>query len=98
MRLRFDPQALRDLVAIRDHLTETAGTEAAERVRAHLKQRLARLLERPATGIATTMPGVRVLSPTRYPYRIYFTIDGRTIVILHIRHTARRPLHEVPPT
>ncbi|MEQ1712559.1 MAG: type II toxin-antitoxin system RelE/ParE family toxin [Hyphomicrobium sp.] len=98
MKLRFDPQAVRDLVAIRDYLTETAGSESAERVRLHLKQRMARLLERPGTGISTTMPGVRVLSPTRYPYRIYFTIDGNTIVILHIRHTARQPLDEMPPT
>lgn len=98
MKLRFDPQAVRDLVAIRDYLIETAGSEVAERVRSHLKQRMARLLERPATGIPTTIPGVRVLSPTRYPYRIYFSIDGSTIVILHIRHTARRPLDEMPPT
>jgi plasmid stabilization system protein ParE len=36
--------------------------------------------------------GVRVAFSTRYPYRIYYRIGPDEIVILHIRHAARRPL------
>jgi len=39
---------------------------------------------------ASGNPEVRVLAPTGYPYRIYYTIQGYEIVILHIRHTARQ--------
>jgi hypothetical protein len=36
---------------------------------------------------------VRQLLYGRYPhsYKVYFTIDSRTVWILHIRHGARRP-------
>ena len=41
-------------------------------------------------GIVTSNPDVRVLPATRYPYRIYYSIQNNEIFILHIRHTARR--------
>jgi hypothetical protein len=30
-----------------------------------------------------------VLSITRYPYRIYYTVTAVAVVILHVRHSAR---------
>jgi plasmid stabilization system protein ParE len=41
-------------------------------------------------GALTSDPLLRILQPTRYPYRIYYTVQSDEIVILHIRHTARR--------
>ncbi len=41
-------------------------------------------------GVPSSQPGVRILQPTRYPYRIYYTVQGDEIVILHIRHTSRQ--------
>ncbi|HEY5827616.1 MAG TPA: type II toxin-antitoxin system RelE/ParE family toxin [Hyphomicrobiaceae bacterium] len=35
--------------------------------------------------------------PTRYPYRIYYTVQGDEVVILHIRHTARRAPDDLLP-
>lgn len=32
---------------------------------------------------------IHILSMTRYPYRIYYTVSAVAVVILHIRHTAR---------
>jgi hypothetical protein len=40
-------------------------------------------------GLATSNPHIRILPPTRYPYRIYYTVQSDELVILHIRHTAR---------
>jgi hypothetical protein len=40
--------------------------------------------------VRTNEPDIRVLPPTRYPYRIYYTITADAVVILHVRHNARR--------
>jgi hypothetical protein len=43
-------------------------------VRNHLRTRCKRLLTRPMLGIETPEPGILYLAPTRYPYRIYYTV------------------------
>ena len=90
MKIRLDAQAKSDLKEIRDYLLQHARETAANRVRDHLRTRIARLAKTPAIGVRTTDPNVRILSPAKYPYRIYFSVQPDTIVILHIRHTARR--------
>ena len=89
MKVRLHSRARRDLIEIRDFIRQTIGPESAERVRRHLKERLERLGRLPQLGIASTEPGIRVLSPGLYPYRIYFTLTHDAVVILHIRHTSR---------
>ena len=54
-----------------------APPAAADRVREHLRTRIARLLIRPLIGVLTSNPEIRILPPTRHPYRIYYTIQGR---------------------
>lgn len=90
LKVRLDPQAKRDLLEIRSYLAEHAGTAAAERVRTHLRQRIHRLASAPLIGVATSDARIRILPPTRYPYRIYYTLTQDGVVILHIRHSARR--------
>ena len=90
LKLRFDPQAKRDIAEIRAYLVANAGEEAADRVRADLRERFNRLRRHPQIGVATNDPTVRILAPTRYAYRIYFTTTSDTLVILHVRHTSRR--------
>jgi len=36
-------------------------------------------------------PGVRLIPLRRYPYKIYYTITGRGVEILHVHHDKRRP-------
>jgi plasmid stabilization system protein ParE len=90
MKLRFDPRAVQDLHDIRDYLVSRASERAAEVVRRHLRTRIERLKSHPLIGIATNNPEIRMLPPTRYPYRIYYTLQNDEVVVLHIRHTARR--------
>jgi toxin ParE1/3/4 len=90
MNLELRPRAVSDLVEIRDYLLEQASEQAAERVRCHLLKRLDGLCRSPANGRRSSHPNIRILSPTTYPYRIYFTVVDQTVVVLHIRHTARR--------
>jgi plasmid stabilization system protein ParE len=90
LSVRLDRQTEADLRAIRDYLTDNAGIEIAEQVRRHLYTRIERLRDAPYIGVMTTHPEIRLLPPTRYPYRIYYTLTEDAVVILHIRHSARR--------
>ena len=90
LKVRLDAQAKRDLLEIRNYLTEHAGTDTADRVRMHLRQRINRLRQAPLIGVVTSEPSIRILPPTRYPYRIYYTLTAEAVVVLHVRHSARR--------
>lgn len=90
LKLRLDPQAAQDLNAIRAYLLAEAGPATADRVRGHLRNRMDGLRHNPRMGIVTTEQDIRVLPPTRYPYRIYYVIGPDAVIILHIRHSARR--------
>ena len=70
---------------------------AAHRVRRHLKARADRLRTNPQLGVVSTNSDVRVLNPIRYPYRIYYTVRGSDVVILHIRHTSRQSPGNLTP-
>src|SRR6516165_7471784 len=89
MNLRWDARALQDIRDIRSYIAAHGSRSAADRVRQHLRTRVHRLLANPFIGVATTNPQIRILPPTRYPYRIYYTVHGNDVVVVHIRHTAR---------
>ncbi|NJO56451.1 MAG: type II toxin-antitoxin system RelE/ParE family toxin, partial [Rhodospirillales bacterium] len=74
MKVRLHPRARRDLAEIRDYLRENGGPASAERVRRHSKERIERLGRHAELGIASSEPRIRVLSPTRFPDRIYYTV------------------------
>lgn len=90
MKVRLDQQARRDLIDIRTYLCQHASPAAAERVQRHLQTRIKGLGRHPHIGTRTSDPDIRVLAPTRYPYRIYFTVMQNAVVVLHVRHTARQ--------
>ena len=92
LKVRLQRRARTDLAGIRAYLLQEAGEQAANRVRQSLQQRMLRLSARPMLGAMTNNPRIRVLAPTKYPYRIYYSVTATTVIILHIRHTARRPL------
>jgi len=71
MRLRWDRRALQDLRDIHSYVAANSSPGSAERVRRHLRSRTDLLASRPLLGVASSNPSIRVLFPTRYPYRIY---------------------------
>ena len=91
MRVRFTPSAFADLDIIRTYINQFNPT-AAGRVVSLIEKIALRLGDFPESGQSSDELGVRVAFSTRYPYRIYYRIGPDEIVILHIRHTARRPL------
>jgi len=89
MKLRFDQRAEADIREIRDYIVQNGTVESANRVRDHLKARARALKGSPLLGKKLGGSEIRALFPTKYPYRIYYTIQHETVVILHIRHTSR---------
>jgi plasmid stabilization system protein ParE len=51
---------------------------------------VARLLDHPYSAEETEMPDVRRVYVRRFRYSMFYTMDGDEVVILHIRHAARR--------
>ena len=85
------------------HLTERAGYDpdeikaylmpkdpaAAEHVRRGIEQAIDTISFFPDIGRPTNKKGISMLPVVRYPYRIYHTVRGDTVTVLHIRHTSR---------
>jgi plasmid stabilization system protein ParE len=91
MNVVYAPRALRDLEAIAAYLTERSPSGAAN-VLAAIKSCIEALALFPEIGPAIDDAGHRRLPVLRYPYAVLFRIAGDELVILHIRHTSRRPV------
>jgi plasmid stabilization system protein ParE len=94
MKLRLTPRAAHDLADIGDYLSERSPG-AALRVRDAILQSLQNLSLFPELGRKQEEEGVRKMVTRRYSYRIYYMTDEAAdeIIILAIRHPARRPEH-----
>ena len=89
MSLRYDRRALSDLDEIYTYIA-THDPQAAPRVIGRIRALAEQLLERPLLGRKSDFPSVRVRPVVTFPYVIFYAIKSNDIVILHIRHTARR--------
>jgi plasmid stabilization system protein ParE len=92
MKVRWSRTALAELDGIFLYIYErnrSAATSVTKRV-----EELASLLgEFPFIGHLTDEGDVRILQVVRYPFAIFYTIDGAAgeVVILHVHHTAQAP-------
>ena len=100
-RVKQTPQADRDLDTILDWLLERQAGEAGLRWFRKLRAEIASLCELPnrcplAPENKEFPFEVRQLLYGRKPhlYRVLFTIESDTVVVLHIRHGRRRRLGE----
>jgi toxin ParE1/3/4 len=95
MKLRFTPRAIADLIEIADYI-HARNPAGSERVRAAIYQGLQTLILFPYVGRRQKAQGVRKLVTGKYAYLIYYTVDeaAEEIVILNIKHPARRREHE----
>lgn len=91
MKVRFTPRAFSDLDDIRNYIGRH-NPVAASRVVAIIEIIASRLGDFPESGQQTDEGAVRVIYARRYPYRIYYRIGSNEISVLHIRHTARKPV------
>jgi toxin ParE1/3/4 len=95
MKLRFTPRATANIVEIADYI-HALNPAAAVRVRAAIYESLRNLILFPHAGRRQRVEGVRKIVTRRYRYLIYYTVDdaAEEIVILNVKHPARRREHE----
>jgi toxin ParE1/3/4 len=89
MRVRYTPQAHRDLVQIIEYLVERSPG-GARNVRRAIDRTTQLISEHPYAGRLAGEGEARVLPAGRYPYWIYWIVEDGEAWIVHIRHAARR--------
>jgi toxin ParE1/3/4 len=95
MKLRFTPRAIANIEEIADYI-HAHNPAAARRARAAIYASLQNLILFPYIGRLQKAEGVRKLLTRRYVYLIYYTVDeaAEEIVVLSVKHPARRREHE----
>jgi toxin ParE1/3/4 len=92
VRVRYSPRAVKDLTEIADYLVGRSP-QGARAVEAAIRTTVALIADFPGCGRHVAQrPTVRVIPVTRYPYLIFYTVADDAVVVLHIRHAARKPL------
>jgi toxin ParE1/3/4 len=90
MRIRYTKAAFAEREAIFAYLNERSPQTAREVV-GLIAQRIAALPEHPFKGHRTDRKGILTLWIAPLPYRVFYRIDDEDLVVIHIRHTSRRP-------
>ncbi|MBV8977048.1 MAG: type II toxin-antitoxin system RelE/ParE family toxin [Alphaproteobacteria bacterium] len=97
MNVRYSLNATAELSEIFSYIARE-NPAAARTVVERVEQVVARLALFPGSARLSDVAGVRVAPLVRFPYSIYYKVDAGELLILHIRHGARRPpaFHEQP--
>jgi plasmid stabilization system protein ParE len=93
--VRITPEAEADLKAIGDFIVSRDAPLAALRFVRSLRKQIATLRKFPERhGIApeADLAGVELRQKMHGVYRVLYTVQGSTVIILAVRHGARRPL------
>src|SRR5258708_36566127 len=95
MKLRFTPRANGNLIEIADYI-HAHNPAASRRGRAAIYDSLQNLILFPHVGRKQKVEGVRKFVTRKYAYLVYYTVDeaAEEIVILNVKHPARRREHE----
>jgi plasmid stabilization system protein ParE len=91
MRVVYAPRALRDLEGIAAYLAERSPRGASS-VLAAIKSSIDTLSFFPEIGRLIDDAGHRHMPVLRYPDAIFYPIAGDELLVLHVRHTSRRPI------
>jgi plasmid stabilization system protein ParE len=91
MKVALAPRALRDLEDIAAYLRQRSPS-GARNVLLAIKASIDALSAFPEIGRVVDDEQHRRLPVMRYPYSIFYRIAGAELLILHIRHTSRRPI------
>jgi toxin ParE1/3/4 len=91
MNVVYAPRALRDLEGIAEYL-RARSPPGATNVLAAIKSTADLLGFFARMGRVVDDVGHRRLTVPRYPYFLFYRIADDELLILHIRHTSRRPI------
>ena len=90
MRIRFTETALTEIEEIHSYIA-TDNSAAADIVRSQVEHTVALIGTLPRMGRVKYRQVVRMLPVRRYPqYLIFYAIEANEVVILNVRHGARR--------
>ena len=91
MRIRYTATALTEINEIFSYI-ETDSPAAAAAVKARIEHTIALIERFPKMGRVKYRRVVRMLPVRHYhQYLVFYAIEGNEVVILNIRHGARRP-------
>ena len=89
MRIRYTPHARADIEFIYSYLQEYSSS-GAKNVMHAIRTSIEYIARMPLSSGTTNNPDVRVRTVLKYRYKIFYSIVGDAVEILHIRHTSRR--------
>ena len=89
MRVRYTEPAAFELEASISYLLVHAPSLAADFADS-IDSAITQVVDHPYSAQETEQPGVRRIYIRRFKYWVFYTVEGGEIVILHIRHAARR--------
>jgi toxin ParE1/3/4 len=86
----WSPEAIDDLVSLRVFIAED-NLAAAQRVVLHILHNVEALLSKhPEMGRPGRVPGTRELVIPKTPFIVPYRVQGNTIQVLRVYHSARR--------
>jgi toxin ParE1/3/4 len=90
MRVRYTSSALLEVVDILTYIADDSP-RAAARVNVEIERTVERLRRYPFSSTREADEGeTRVARVGRYPYLIFYAVEGDEVVVLQVRHGARR--------
>jgi toxin ParE1/3/4 len=92
MRVRYTPRARGDIVEILAYISQR-NPQGARNVARAMHKTIELIGQFPQAGRLAGEQGTRVLPVGRYPYLVYWGVQGEEAWVVHVRHTARRPWH-----
>lgn len=93
MKVRFSRPAAAELDSIFAYIYQR-NPRAAGRIVARIQSVVAQLARYPSLGPPKYKLGVRMFPVRGYPYLIFYTIENDEVLILSVRHSARKPMDE----
>lgn len=90
MRLRYTVTALAELDQVLADIA-VQSPQGADRVQRRIQSIINLLMEYPHSGQLTSLPPLRRIVATPYPYLIFYEPAAGEIVIIGVRHGARDP-------
>lgn len=89
MKIRYTQTAFAEITEI-FHYIAADNPQAAKALVARLERLTESLREFPRMARFADEQGAHVVPIGRYPYLLFYAVEGEEIVVLHVRHAARR--------
>jgi plasmid stabilization system protein ParE len=90
VKVRYRERALADIEAIFSYLNARSPTEARN-VLMSIANAIDIIAAQPDSAQRTSDATVRAKTVGSYRYKIFYSVEGDTVEIIHVRHGARRP-------